>query len=116
MGCGASKNKIDVVESAGSPRKNTHVDVISPGKDRTKSGKSNKSKDAWGSQDSLGNDSLQSGQDRGNSATSKVSKHSGDSGFDDEAYAKVVTESSNPDVVRQMIDEFKDPQNLGQSG
>lgn len=73
----------------------------------------NKGKSGWGSQESLGSStSLSDRGDRGTSATSKVSHHSMDSGFADNEYQKVITESSQADRVKEVEETFSTPRNL----
>lgn len=103
MGCNSSKNKIHIVGEA--PAKANNVSGGTPrpnserrGSRRPKSGRSQ------------GGDSLLS--DRGNSASSKVSKHTMDSGYEDTEYKHVITEDSDPDKVKQIEEGFDSP-NLG---
>ncbi|CAH1775013.1 unnamed protein product [Owenia fusiformis] len=61
---------------------------------------------------SLGSNGSRGSSDRGYSATSKSSKHSTDSGFDDEAYANVITEDSDPTKVSSIEEDFGDEKEL----
>lgn len=93
MGCNASTNKVHVVTSAPvgtKPARNT---------------------DQWSSTGSLASDAA---SQRGVSATSKQSAHSGDSGFSDE-YAMVITEDSAAELVKQVEEGFDEPSDLGGS-
>ena len=94
MGCHASKNQIHVVQAPSlgdSPTKRSQPD-------------------RWSSAGSLtGADET---SQRGVSATSKQSAHSGDSGFNDE-YATVITEDSAAELVQQVEEEFDEPSELG---
>ena len=51
---------------------------------------------------------------RGQSATSKVSKHSTDSGLGEE-YAHVITEFSHEKDIRKIEEEFEENEGLGRS-
>lgn len=88
MGCGNSKNQIHVV-STGTTVDNTKTGVTLKNNDKSL------------------NDT------RGGSASSKASKHSCDSGFDDDGYNKVITESSKPEKIKQIEELFKTPRDLG---
>ncbi|KAK2167725.1 hypothetical protein LSH36_25g10024 [Paralvinella palmiformis] len=87
MGCGNSKNQIHVV-STGTTVDNTKTGVTLKNNDKSL------------------NDT------RGGSASSKASKHSCDSGFDDDGYNKVITESSKPEKIKQIEELFKIPRDL----
>jgi len=93
MGCHASKNKIHVVQAP------------SPGDSPSKRSQL----DRWSSADSLTGTGETS--QRGVSATSKQSAHSGDSGFNDES--TVITEDSAAELVQQVEEEFDEPSELG---
>lgn len=130
MGCGNSKNKIHVVTAAatvdntvdgpGTPIKAKTNAVQSAGKTRSAgrrqaSSASSSRQDAWGSSDSLN----AARNNRGNSATSKFSKHSADSGFNDndrEGHNQFVTENSDPDQVKSVEQGFKTPRDLDDFG
>ncbi|CAD5111942.1 DgyrCDS1204 [Dimorphilus gyrociliatus] len=87
-----------------SDRANSGVSRYGSSKSRTSSVL--RSSKLFGSRDSLGLDS------RNGSATSKVSKHSCDSGFDDPEYAKVITEESNENEVNRVENDFKTPRDM----
>jgi hypothetical protein len=72
MGCGTS-NQVHVVESQPAPSEKVNKTNSAKGR------RNRKTSPAEGDTDSLVSQS-----DRGGSATSKASRHSGDSGFDDE--------------------------------
>lgn len=105
MGCNSSKNKINIVGEA--PTKSNNVSGTTP-----RAGGSTR-RPKSGSQRSLGGDSLLS--DRGNSATSKVSKHTMDSGYEDTDYKQVITEESDPNRVKEIEETFAEPSGLGKS-
>ena len=73
MGCGSS-NQIHVIEAQPAPTEKVRKSS------RSKSGRRNRKT----SPSDADTDSVVSLSDRGGSATSKASRHSGDSGFDDE--------------------------------
>ncbi len=115
MGCGASKNKIHVATTANKVdnSKVTSKDNGRPSSTtksvRAKSSGSNRSRRVWGSRDSLG-----VAESRGGSATSKFSKHSMDSGFNDNDEGnRFISEDSDPNLVRGIVDDFHTPRGLG---
>lgn len=76
------------------------------GSSKSRSSSVLRSSKLFGSRDSLGLDS------RNGSATSKMSKHSCDSGFDDPEYTKVITEDSNENEINKVESDFKTPRDL----
>lgn len=131
MGCNSSKNR--QVAPAGSGKwadaqttpvkskrplsktksKNTNVDIFNDSDFEEdvdeKKLKKKKKKGLNQSLNSLNSDGERpdsKSSERGNSATSKFSKHSTDSGFDDEAYANVITEDSDPNKVSKIEQDF----------
>ena len=114
MGCGASKNKIHVAGASttnvrdnsakGGRRRSKKADEVIDAKENRWAKKRTDS--LFGSRDSLGANSQ-----RGGSATSKFSKHSMDSGFGDKDESKFISENSDPNVVKQIEDEFNTPRN-----
>lgn len=143
MGCGSSVNKVSVASTiAVAPADNNNKLKMAPHPPATKAGERRGSRPgsgrrlpvqplapkpllakrrsggskAWGSQDSLGGRSVTSvSSPRGGSATSKASKHSGDSGFSAGAgseNAHIITESSDPNRVKNIEEEFESPRGL----
>ena len=102
MGCNNSKTKVHVVGAA--EPSETH---LKGSKLNTK----NKKRRKMGSQSSLGG--LSTASDRVGSGTSKTSKHTMDSGFDDNE--NVITEHSDPRVVKEIEEGFDTPRGLGTS-
>jgi len=76
MGCGTS-NQVHVVEAQSAPVDKSNKPNSGKGRRNRKTAPSD-----------VDTDSLVSQSDRGGSATSKASRHSGDSGFDDEEEQK----------------------------
>lgn len=109
MGCNSSKNKVHIVGTVPST-----TTTSSNKKEPRKSGsaKRRSKKSAMGSQDSLGGVSVTS-ENRQGSASSKVSKHTIDSGFDDSEYQHIITENSDPSKVKHIEDTFQTPRDLG---
>ena len=124
MGCGASK--VGVAPGGGTPKKivvsakdEDTATVVTRldsgvGRDRGPSAKSGgrkaKRQNSWLGSSAVEVDTV---SDRGGSATSKVSKHSTDSGFDDKAYQHFITEDSRSDLVNQVENEFTPVEDLG---
>ena len=102
MGCNNSKTKVHVVGAA--EPSETH---LTGSKLNAKKQKRRK----MGSQASLGGESITS--DRVGSGTSKTSKHTMDSGFDDPE--NVITEHSDPRVVKEIEEGFDTPRGLGKT-
>ncbi|ESP02453.1 hypothetical protein LOTGIDRAFT_237958 [Lottia gigantea] len=72
-----------------------------------------KSSKSLNSCDSLGDGEFQADEcDRGFSATSKVSKHSSDSGLGGEDHSDFITEDSDPHVVDEIQKNFQEPLTL----
>ncbi|XP_033737865.1 glutamic acid-rich protein-like [Pecten maximus] len=96
---------------------NTGSKVSKKKNKRTKSSKSNRSKDSLGSCLSLDDRNSIPDSERGNSATSKFSKNSADSGFGAE-YAHVITEESDMSRVKDVESSFvpNDGLDLGITG
>lgn len=131
MGCGSSANKVHVVTVASTDNcVDNKTQLRSPVKtpasagsrkgssarDRRRGSKKVGDSQAWGSQESLrSRSSLGEGDGegpRGHSATSKNSHHSMDSGFSDVEYARVVTEFSQPEKIKEVEENFETPRNL----
>jgi len=127
MGCGSSANKVHVVEAPLGGVDNTKTSPAkvplsagsrkgSAARERRRAGKKVGDSQAWCSQESLGSrGSLRedSGDGtRGHSATSKVSHHSMDSGYADVEYARVVTEFSQPEQIKEVEENFESPRGL----
>ena len=101
--------QIDNTKHSSDPEDDQHVP---PPKDSRK--KRMLKQNTWaGSQDSLYGLSEGGTESRGGSATSKASHHSTDSGFADNEYNKVITENSDPNVVRTVEEGFETPRELG---
>ena len=128
MGCGSSANQIHVASTATTvdntkndvslmekpPRGNSSRPTSNTVQSRNKSAGGKSKRSAWGgSTDSLGDDRSLASDVRGGSATSKASKHSGDSGFDDEGN-KFITEGSHPNQIQEVEEGFNTPRDLGQ--
>ena len=109
MGCNSSKNKVHIVGAA--PTTEPQLRTSAKSKRQRSGGKSKRQKNAMGSQDSLGGASDTS--ERVGSGTSKVSKRTMDSGFDDND--NVITEHSDPALVRQIEEGFGSPRSLGEA-
>lgn len=108
MGCNSSKNKVHIVGAAptSEPKLRSGANDNSPHK------LSKRNKKAMGSQDSLGG--MSNASERLGSGSSKVSKRTMDSGFDD--HDNVITEHSDPNMVRQVEEGFNEPgDGLGES-
>ncbi|CAC5410932.1 unnamed protein product [Mytilus coruscus] len=117
MGCKQSKlaGRIQPVGPASvktdnSKRNGREFDIDHKSGKKIRKSKSQNSKQ-FGSSVSLDDDRSIADSDRGFSATSKLSKKSGDSGLEAD-YAFVITEDSDPDKVQQIEQEFCQNENL----
>ena len=108
MGCGASQNKVHIVGAAPTSKPALKNDSNQT-RVSSKTGSRRKNRKAMGSQDSLGG--VSNASDRIGSGTSKVSRRTMDSGFDDND--NVITENSDPNVVKQIEEGFESPRSLG---
>lgn len=112
MGCNSSKNKVHIVGAVAPTSLKSPGNVVNS-KTKPSSGKKRSKKGSMmGSQGSLGGVSIGS-ENRQGSASSKVSKHTMDSGFDDADYQNMITENSDPNKVRGIEENFDTPRDLG---